>query len=303
VTDAYKAAYGVEDPHFAVTQLAQTTMRSEIGKLTLDRMFEEREALNLNIVRWINEAAEDWGIRCMRYEIRDISPPRAIKVAMEMQAEAERRKRALVLDSEGEKEAEINIATGKKLSRVLASEASMQERINIGKGDAAAVEAHANATAAATKAIAEALASERGAAATSLRLAEQYVEAFKGIAQTGNMVVLPANASDVGSMVAQAMAIYKQSLRANPPRPTVGNDGERAFETTENIATDFPADGLDRTFAKASALGTTSGSGVYSGTGASTEHSTTSSADWRGETSSTASDSKFESKDPPSPAR
>lgn len=201
-------------------------MRSEIGKLTLDRMFEERETLNHNIVRSINESAADWGIRCMRYEIRDISPTHAIKVAMEMQAEAERRKRALILDSEGEKDAEINIATGKKLSRVLASEAVMQERINLGKGDAAAVEAHAVATAAATRAIAEALGSERGAAATSLRLAEQYVQAFKGIAQSGSTVIVPANAGDIGAMVAQAMAIYKQTLQSHPAGGSAGGDGD-----------------------------------------------------------------------------
>jgi len=209
VTDAYKASYGVEDPHFAVTQLAQTTMRSEIGKLSLDSMFVERESLNNNIVEAINAAASDWGISCMRYEIRDITPPHAVRAAMEMQAEAERRRRALILDSEGEKEAEVNIATGKKMARVLASEATMQERINIGKGEAAAVEAHAAASAAATRTIAAALATSAASDATAYRLAEQYVAAFKCIAQTGNTVVVPANSGDVGAMVAQAMAIYK----------------------------------------------------------------------------------------------
>jgi len=249
VTDAYNAAYGVEDPHFALTQLAQTTMRSEIGKLTLDRMFEEREALNHNIVNAINQAALDWGIQCKRYEIRDIAPPRAIKAAMEMQAEAERRKRALVLDSEGEKDAEINIATGKKLARVLASEAAMQERINLGKGDAAAVEAHAMATATATRAVAAALGVERGAAATSLRLAEQYVNAFKGIAQSGSTVIVPANAGDIGGMVAQAMAVYKQSLDANPANraPSGGDAAEpRLGSEAERGAQSGGSDGFDR---------------------------------------------------------
>mmetsp|Transcript_9582 Transcript_9582/g.30867 ORF Transcript_9582/g.30867 Transcript_9582/m.30867 type:complete len:388 (-) Transcript_9582:284-1447(-) len=231
VTDAYRAAYGVEDPHFAVTQLAQTTMRSEIGKITLDRMFEEREVLNVNIVSSINAAAADWGIQCLRYEIRDITPPRAIRAAMEMQAEAERRKRALVLDSEGEKDAEINIATGKKMSRILASEASMQERINLGKGDAAAVEAHAQATAEATRLVAGALGARDGHAATSLRLAEQYVNAFKGIAQAGSTVVVPANAADVGSMVAQAMSIYKHTLHSNPAAAAAPGPAERAEAT------------------------------------------------------------------------
>jgi len=209
VTDAYKAAYGVEDPHYAVTQLAQTTMRSEIGKLTLDTMFEERENLNSAIVAAINVAAGDWGISCMRYEIRDITPPRAVRAAMEMQAEAERRKRALILDSEGEKMAEINIANGKKLSRVLASEALMQERINTGIGEAEALKANAQAGAEATRMLAAAMLDKGGHAAISLRLAEQYVSAFKAMAQTGNTVVVPANVSDVGSMIAQALGVYK----------------------------------------------------------------------------------------------
>ena len=215
VTDAYKAAYGVEDPHFAVTQLAQTTMRSEIGKLSLDKMFEERDNLNTHIVAAINSASEAWGIACMRYEIRDITPPRAVRAAMEMQAEAERRKRALILDSEGEREAEVNIATGKKLARVLASEAEMQERANRGKGEAVALEMHANASAAATRTVAAALRQSDGTASASLRLAEQYVGAFKALAKEGNCVVVPANVGDVGGMVAQATGIYKSDGTAS----------------------------------------------------------------------------------------
>ena len=241
VVDAYRASYGVEDPHFAITQLAQTTMRSEIGKLTLDKLFAERENLNVNIVQSINAAASDWGIACLRYEIRDIMPPRAVRAAMEMQArrrpaaqepreradcrvgrprpsspgacdaqaEAERRKRALILDSEGEQEAEVNIANGKKMAKVLASEAAMQERINLGLGEAQALEAHARASATSTRVLAEALEARSGPQATSLRLAEQYVAAFKSIAQAGNTLVVPANSGDVGSMVAQAVAIYQ----------------------------------------------------------------------------------------------
>jgi regulator of protease activity HflC (stomatin/prohibitin superfamily) len=210
VVDAYHAAYGVEDPHFAITQLAQTTMRSEIGKLTLDETFLERDQLNSNIVQAINAAAADWGIACMRYEIRDIAPPPAVRAAMEMQAEAERRKRALILDSEGEQEAEINLAKGKKAAVVLASEASMQERINLAKGEASATEAHAAASAKAVRLVAEALGSAGGAEASSLRVAEQYVSAFKALAASGSTVVVPANTGDVGAMVAQAMAIYRQ---------------------------------------------------------------------------------------------
>jgi len=237
VIDAYKAAYGVEDPHFAVTQLAQTTMRSEIGKLSLDKMFHERDSLNENIVAAINAAAFDWGISCLRYEIRDITPPPAVRTAMEMQAEAERRKRALVLDSEGEKEAEVNIATGKKLARVLASEALMQERINIGKGEAAALEAQAAASAAATRMLAAALQDTGGHAATSLRLAEQYVAAFKSLGQTGNTVVVPANVADVGGMVAQALGIYTAMMPSgatpSPPAPSAASSDGRSIPVDE----------------------------------------------------------------------
>ena len=174
VVDPYNAAYGVEDPHFAITQLAQTTMRSEIGRLSLDETFLERDRLNASIVEAINAAAADWGIACMRYEIRDIAPPNAVRLAMEMQAEAERRKRALILDAQGEQEA-----------TVLASEAAMQERINLAKGEAAAIEAQAAASAKAVAVLAEALRGEGGQEACALRVAEQYVQAFKGLAASG----------------------------------------------------------------------------------------------------------------------
>lgn len=239
VTDAYKAAYGVEDPHYAVTQLAQTTMRSEIGKLTLDTMFEERENLNSAIVAAINLAAGDWGISCMRYEIRDITPPRAVRAAMEMQAEAERRKRALILDSEGEKMAEINIANGKKLSRVLASEALMQERINTGKGEAEALKANAQAGADATRMLAAAMLESGGHAATSLRLAEQYVSAFKAMAQTGNTVVVPANVSDVSAMIAQALGVYK-GLHLPPPATPSASGPDAAPSDADTAAETLP---------------------------------------------------------------
>jgi len=209
VVDAHAAAYGVEDPHFAITQLAQTTMRSEIGKLTLDTTFLERDQLNTNIVESINAASVAWGIQCMRYEIRDIAPPAAVRAAMEMQAEAERRKRALILDSQGEQEAEINLAQGRKQAAVLASEAAMQERINLGLGEARAIEAQAEASANAVKMVAEALAAKGGHDASTLRVAEQYVGAFKALAGSGSTVVVPANTGDVASMVSTAMAIYR----------------------------------------------------------------------------------------------
>jgi regulator of protease activity HflC (stomatin/prohibitin superfamily) len=216
VVDAERAAYGVEDPHFAITQLAQTTMRSEIGKLTLDETFLERDRLNASIVEAINAASADWGISCMRYEIRDIAPPQAVRVAMEMQAEAERRKRALILDSQGEREAEVNLAEGKKAAAVLASEAKMQERKNLALGEAVAIEAHAIASAKAVRELALALNEDGGSAACTLRVAEQYVGAFKELAASGSTVVVPANAGDIGSMVAQAMAVYRSSVARSP---------------------------------------------------------------------------------------
>jgi len=218
ITDAYKAAYGVDDPHYAITQLAQTTMRSEIGKLTLDKTFEERDNLNAGIVQTINEAAGDWGIACLRYEIRDITPPASVRTAMEMQAEAERRKRALVLDSEGERDAEINVAEGRKLAAILASEASMQERINQGKGEAIAIAAKAEATASAIQAVATAICRSGGTEASAYRVAEQYVAAFGQLAKESNTLVVPANSSDVGSMVAQAMSIYTGLSGAAAPK-------------------------------------------------------------------------------------
>jgi len=241
VTDAKMAAYGVEDPHFAITQLAQTTMRSEIGKLTLDETFLERDRLNAQIVEAINNASAEWGIQCMRYEIRDIAPPQAVRVAMEMQAEAERRKRALVLDSQGEQEAEVNVAQGKKAAAVLASEAAMQERINLAKGEASAIEAHAHASASAVRLLATAIRAEGGIDACSLRVAEQYVSAFKAIAGSGGTVVVPANAADVGGMVAQAMAVYRAT--AKQTAGALGNDAPSDF--ADSVAVGSPLQGVD----------------------------------------------------------
>ncbi|KAK4431236.1 putative protein C16G5.07c [Sesamum alatum] len=147
IVDPKLASYGVENPLYAVIQLAQTTMRSELGKITLDKTFEERDTLNEKIVISINEAAKDWGLQCLRYEIRDISPPRGVRAAMEMQAEAERKKRAQVLESEGERQANINIADGKKNAVILASEAAKQDQVNRALGEAEAILARAQATA------------------------------------------------------------------------------------------------------------------------------------------------------------
>eukprot|EP00658_Telonema_sp_P-2_P027581 TRINITY_DN2127_c0_g1_i1.p1 TRINITY_DN2127_c0_g1~~TRINITY_DN2127_c0_g1_i1.p1 ORF type:complete len:374 (-),score=96.23 TRINITY_DN2127_c0_g1_i1:427-1548(-) len=200
IIDPYKASYGVEDAVFAVVQMAQTTMRSELGKMSLDNTFEEREKLNAKIVKAINEAAEVWGVQCMRYEIRDIIPSASVKSVMDMEAEAERRKRAQILDSEGERTAEINIADGLKQAEILRAE-----------GEAAAIRVKAEATAAGVVSLATAIKQRGGTEAVGLRVAEQYIGAFGEIAQKGNTMLLPADAGNPASMIAQAMAIYKST--------------------------------------------------------------------------------------------
>ncbi|XP_075711058.1 stomatin-like protein 2, mitochondrial [Rhinoderma darwinii] len=208
VLDPYKASYGVEDPEYAVTQLAQTTMRSELGKLSLDKVFRERESLNSNIVDAINQASDYWGIKCLRYEIKDIHVPPKVKEAMQMQVEAERRKRAMVLESEGTRESAINVAEGQKQSQILASEAERMEQINQASGEANAILAKAKARGEAIRLVADALTQQHGNAAASLSIAEQYVTAFSKLAQESNTILLPANTGDISSMVTQAMGIY-----------------------------------------------------------------------------------------------
>lgn len=208
IIDPYLASYGVEDPEFAITQLAQTTMRSELGQISLDKVFRERESLNVSIVHAINKASEAWGITCLRYEIRDIKLPTRIHEAMQMQVEAERRKRAAILESEGVRAADINVAEGKRQARILASEAEKQEQINKASGESQAMLAVAEARARGLKMIANALANRDSKYAASLTLAEQYVAAFNKLARTNNTLILPANAGDVSNLVAQAMSIY-----------------------------------------------------------------------------------------------
>ncbi|KAL4715046.1 hypothetical protein ACJJTC_003197 [Scirpophaga incertulas] len=208
IVDPYLASYGVEDPEFAITQLAQTTMRSELGQISLDKVFRERESLNVSIVHAINKASEAWGITCLRYEIRDIKLPSRVHEAMQMQVEAERRKRAAILESEGVRAADINVAEGKRQARILASEAEKQEQINKASGEAQAMLAVAEARARGLKLVASALAQRDSKHAASLTLAEQYVAAFNKLARTNNTLILPANAGDVSNLVAQAMSIY-----------------------------------------------------------------------------------------------
>ncbi|KAF4635798.1 hypothetical protein G7Y89_g2277 [Cudoniella acicularis] len=210
VFDAYKASYGVEDADYAISQLAQTTMRSEIGQLTLDHVLKERAALNTNITQAINEAAQDWGVVCLRYEIRDIHAPEGVVAAMHRQVTAERSKRAEILDSEGQRQSAINIAEGRKQSVILASEALRSEQINMASGEAEAILLKAKATAAGIDAVASSIAQGKEAAqgAVSLSVAEKYVEAFGKLAKEGTAVVVPGNVGDIGSMIASAMAVY-----------------------------------------------------------------------------------------------
>lgn len=215
VLDPYKASYGVEDPEYAITQLAQTTMRSEIGKIHLDTVFRERESLNINIVDALNKASEAWGITCMRYEIRDMKLPSRVQEAMQMQVEAERKKRAAILESEGIREAEINVAEGKKQARILNSEADKTEQINKASGDAQAMITRANAKAAAIDKVSSALSQRNGMNAVGMNVAEQYVSAFGNLAKKNNTVILPSNTGDVSSMVAQAMTIYSNLSNKN----------------------------------------------------------------------------------------
>ncbi|PHT79898.1 Stomatin-like protein 2, mitochondrial [Capsicum annuum] len=213
--DPKLASYGVENPLYALIQLAQTTMRSELGKITLDKTFEERDTLNEKIVMAINEAAKDWGLKCLRYEIRDISPPKGVRAAMEMQAEAERKKRAQVLESEGERQANINIADGRKSSVILASEAAKMDQVNRAQGEAEAILSRAQATAKGIALVSQTLKEHGGAEAASLRIAEQYIQAFSNIAKEGTTLLLPTSVSDPASMVAQALNIYKNLTTKN----------------------------------------------------------------------------------------
>lgn len=216
IVDPIQASYGVSDPVYAVTQLAQTTMRSEIGKLAMDESFEERERLNANIVNSINDAAQTWGIQCMRYEIKNISPPASVLKAMELQVAAERKKRADILTSEGERQAAINMAEGQKQQVVLASEGSMTDQVNRAKGEAEAILNVAEATARGIEMIAAAIVKQGGSEAVSLKIAERYMDAFGKLAKESTTVLLPANANDAGSMVAQALSVF-DAIRHQKP--------------------------------------------------------------------------------------
>lgn len=209
VLEPYKSTYGVDDYVFAVTQLAQTTMRSELGKMELDKTFEERDVLNTNIVAAINEAAGPWGIQVLRYEIKDIVPPQTVMEAMETQMKAERVKRAQILESEGDRQSAINVAEGEKQSVVLKAEADKEEQILRAEGEAQAIIAVANAQAEALHKVGEAANSTEGQKAIQFDLATKAIEAKAAIAKESSVVLLPDNANDASSVVAQAMTIIK----------------------------------------------------------------------------------------------
>ena len=211
VLDARNASYGITDYMFAISQLAQTTLRSEVGKLDLDRTFEERGSINLSVVSELDKATSAWGIKVLRYEIKNINPPRDVLAAMEKQMRAEREKRAVVLTSEGERDAQINNAEGDKQRVIKESEAAKQRQINEAEGEAQAILAVATATAEGLRQVAQVVDSEGGLSAMRLRIAEQYVEQFGRLGQEGNTFVVPADMGNMASMFTLATSILKGS--------------------------------------------------------------------------------------------
>ena len=211
VLDASRASYGIGDYLFAITQLAQTTLRSEIGKIDLDRTFEERGAINANVVAELDKASDPWGVKVLRYEIKNINPPHDVLNAMEKQMRAEREKRAVILTSEGVRDAQINEAEGQKQRIIKESEATKQQQINEAEGEATAILAVANATAEGIRSVGKAVILDGGTEAMQLRIAEQYIEEFGNIAKVGNTLVVPANLADITSMIALATNIAKNT--------------------------------------------------------------------------------------------
>jgi len=214
VLNPERASYGIGDYHFAISQLAQTTLRSEIGKIDLDRTFEERTNINTAVVTELDKASESWGVKVLRYEIRNITPPGDILAAMEKQMRAEREKRAVILSSEGTRDAAINTAEGEKQQVIKASEARRQQQINEAQGQAEAILTVANATAEGLKKVGAAIMMEGGYDAVRLRVAEQYVAQFGQLVQGTTNLVLPANVGDIGAMIALAMNVFNQQRQS-----------------------------------------------------------------------------------------
>ena len=211
ITDAMRASYGSSNYIVAITQLAQTTLRSVIGRMELDRTFEERDTINHAVVQALDEAAPNWGVKVLRYEIKDLTPPPAILHAMQAQITAEREKRALIAASEGRRQEQINIATGQREASIARSEGEKQAEINKAQGEAAAIIAVADATADAIRKIAEAIRSPGGEQAVQLKVAERAVDAYQALAKTNNTMIVPGNMTEVSSLIATAMALIKSS--------------------------------------------------------------------------------------------
>jgi regulator of protease activity HflC (stomatin/prohibitin superfamily) len=218
VLNPERASYGISDYQFALTQLAQTALRSEIGKIELDKTFEARTTINAQVVNELDKASEPWGVKVLRYEIKNITPPKDVLNAMEKQMRAEREKRALILTSEGERDAAINQAEGEKQQVIKASEAKKQQQINEAEGAASAILAIAQATAEGLRRVAETIQVPGGQEAVQLRVAEQYITKFGELAKTTNTLILPASVSDVGSMIALAMNAMRQPGIAPPAK-------------------------------------------------------------------------------------
>jgi regulator of protease activity HflC (stomatin/prohibitin superfamily) len=219
VLNPQRASYGISDYLFALIQLAQTTLRSEIGKIELDRTFEERTNINIQVVNELDKASDPWGVKVLRYEIKNITPPKGVLDAMEKQMRAEREKRAVILTSEGERDAAINQAEGEKQQVIKASEAKKQQQINEAEGAAAAILAIAQATAEGLRKVAETIRVPGGQEAVQLRVAEQYIGKFGELAKANNTLILPASVSDVGSMIALAMNAIRQTSSITPGKP------------------------------------------------------------------------------------
>ncbi len=209
VTDPMRASYGSSNYIAAITQLAQTLLRSVIGKMELDRTFEERDHINLSVVAALDEAATNWGVKVLRYEIKDLTPPAAILHAMQAQITAEREKRALIAASEGRKQEQINIATGEREAFIARSEGQRQAEINKAQGEAAAIVAVAEATAEAIRTVAEAIRQPGGEQAVQLKVAQQAVDAFAQLAQKNNTMIVPGNMTEVSALIGTAMALMK----------------------------------------------------------------------------------------------
>ncbi len=210
ILNAERASYGIQDYLFAISQLAQTTLRSEMGKIDLDRTFEERTNINIALVTELDKASEAWGVKVLRYEIKNITPPADILAAMEKQMRAEREKRAVILTSEGQRDAAVNNAEGEKQQTIKASEARKQQQINESEGQAAAILAVATATAEGIKRVAEATQAPGGQEAIQLRVAEQYIAEFGKVINNADTIILPSNLSDVASMITTAMSVVSQ---------------------------------------------------------------------------------------------